>query len=313
MFVGNWIVAQSNGPPAKPREIRRAQPPDFSKQPDSIFFRDVFTEGLEGERPADLGVAPAAVATTSGTPGSSGTGSDAGAGAGSGWSKVVAASALEDEIKAIKLKLEQEITTPTQFASTGHKAARREFSVAAAVFGIIAEYDGDVRWKDSAPGVRDLFSRGAANAKVSTPQAYNESKLRLQDLTDLVAGSSLSTAGDSERVTDWSKTCDRSPLMQRMEAAQQGKLQIMTASADEFKSNGETITHEANVLGALAEILQREGMPDADADDYAGWAKQIVSATGEIREAVKSNNYDQARQAVGVISQQCSQCHELYR
>jgi hypothetical protein len=308
----NVIVAQT----APPRKVRRAEPPDFSKVPgvNTTFFPDVFSQALEGERPANLGAAlPATVAnpSTGGATSGSTTGSPAGA---SGWSKVVSATAIEDEIKAIKLRLDPEINTPTKFAGSGHKAARREFTLLAVLYGIIGEYEGDVRWKDVAPGVRDAFARGAANAKVSTPQAFNEAKLRLDDLGQLIGGGSFGAAGESERTADWPKVCDdRSPLMQRLESAHQGKLQVMTASADEFKNHADAVAHEANILAALAEVLGKEGMPDADADDYAGWVKQITTASGEILEAVKSNNYDQARKAVGTIGQACSQCHELYR
>jgi hypothetical protein len=310
--AGSLIVAQT----AQQRKLRRAQLPDFSKQPtiDSTFFKDVFSEALDGQRPADLGAPPTAIAGTN--PSGGNTGSSSGstpAAGGSGWSRIISSAALEDEIKAIKLRLDQEITTPTKFTGTGHKAARREFTIVAVMFGIIGEYDGDVRWKDVAPGARDAFARGAANAKVSTSQAYNEAKARHEDLGELVGGGSITAAGASEAFVEWPKVCDRSPLMQRLEAGHQGKLQMMTASAEEFKSNAEAVAHEANILAALGEILRKEGMEDADADDYAGWAKQITTASGEIVEAVKSNNYDQARKAVGTIGQACSQCHELYR
>jgi len=49
-----------------------------------------------------------------------------------------AAPRFEDEVKAQKNEAEKNITTPTDFTSNGYKFARREFSVVAMIFAIIA-------------------------------------------------------------------------------------------------------------------------------------------------------------------------------
>jgi len=179
-----WVVGQtrSKGP------IRRARPPKFSKI--DPFFEDAFASALQGERPADLGKGIARSSSgNSGTPSSDGTG--ASGNAGSGWAAIISATVLEDEIKAQKLLADANVTTPSEFAGSGYKNARRDFSVAAMVFGIIAEYDGEVRWKKEAPTGRDLFARTAANAKVGTTGVYNEARLRKTELGDLISGQSF--------------------------------------------------------------------------------------------------------------------------
>ncbi|MEQ8788164.1 MAG: hypothetical protein RIC55_17785 [Pirellulaceae bacterium] len=309
ILAANLIVAQTS----QPRPVRRAKAPDFSKQSsdfDLIFFRDVFAQGLEGERPANVGAAP--VASTGGP--STGDGG-AEAVSGTGWAKVVTASAVENEIKKINITLgaDKDIETPIRFQGNGHKVARREFSMIALLFAIIAEYDGDIRWKENAPGIRDTFARSAGNAKVGTIQAYNESKLRVQDIQDLVGGGSVTTTGESERLADWSKVCDRSPLMQRIETAHDKKLAPMTANASEFMANKEEIVHEANMVAAIAAALQKEGMEDAGDDDYDGFAQQMLEASRQIIDAVGSGDQQQATKAVGAIGQACTSCHEFYR
>jgi hypothetical protein len=181
------------------------------------------------------------------------------------------------------------------------------------LFAIIGEYDGDVRWQDVAPGARDTFARSAANAKVGTIQAYNEAKLRRDDVQALVRGGSVTFTGESERLADWSKVCDRSPLMQRLESAQQGKLQPMTASANEFMANKDDILHEANIVAAIATALQKEGMEDAGDSDYDGFAREMIDSARQIIDAVQSGNQEQASKAVGNIGKACSSCHEFYR
>jgi len=80
-----------------------------------------------------------------------------------------------------------------------------------------------------------------------------------------------------------------------------------------FSKNVEVVMHEAELVGAMATVLTKEGMSDADDETYSGFAKSMKEAASEIVDAAKSNNYDQARAAAGKIDKACSQCHEAYR
>src|SRR5262245_62279878 len=46
-----------------PKTVRRAQPPPPAKLRGDLFYADAFKEGLVGDRPADLGKAPAVAAS----------------------------------------------------------------------------------------------------------------------------------------------------------------------------------------------------------------------------------------------------------
>lgn len=318
MLLGQTLlVAQS---PSTPR-VRRAAPPKFDETIASgIFFKDVFQEGLVGARPGNLGV-PAVLAETSKSGAAPSVPSSVSGAGSSGsestegvfpWSKIISATTIEDAIKSIKLSVDRDVTTPGDFAGKGYKLARRHFTMLAMLFAIAGEYDGPVRWHDDAPAARDAFARTAANCKVGTPQVYNEATQRKAQLQDMVGGARL-PAGPASPQADWGQVCDRSPLMQRLEIAQQSNLQPATASKAEFAANSEEILHEAEIVAAIGEVLQKEGMVDADDSDYTGYAEAMKKAALEIVEAVKSNSDEQARKAVGEISKACSQCHENYR
>jgi len=288
----------------------RAKQPSFSERDTAgVFFKDVFKEGLVGERPSNLSAPPRA---TPAGGGASSTDSDAGGGL-YAWSKIISASTIENEIKAIKLKLDQDVTTPTKFKSRGYKLVRRHCSVAAALFAVAGEYDADVRWKEEAPGARDVFARTAGNAKTATDQVYNEAKLRRQDLTDMVAGTKFTVPNDPERKASWGTVCDRSPLMQRIETAQQGVLQPMIANAGEFKANKDKIIREAEMVAVIAEILKQEGMEDAGDSDYESYCDRMRDAALQIVEGAKGDDQAQANKGVGEIGKACSECHESYR
>ena len=182
----------------------------------------------------------------------------------------------------------------------------------AALFGVITEYDQDVRWKKDARKARDLFARTASNCKVGSTQAFNDAKSRKLELQDLLSGSGLVTEASAPEAS-WEKVIDRAPLMKRLEWSHQTKLQPYTASKAEFTSNIDQVMHEAEIVAVLSQILLKEGMEDADDEDYAGYAQRMKKAAQEIVDAVKLNNSEAARKAAGEISKACTECHEGYR
>lgn len=292
---------------------KRVTPPKWDKVPEaSLFSGNVFTDALVGDRPATLGSVPAGgVANTGGSDG--GGGPSATEAAEYAWSKIISPEVIEDEIKRIKLALDEDVTTPTKFKGRGYSQARRHFSMIAVLFAIDSEYDGSIRWKDDAPAVRELFARAGYNCKAGTDQSFNEAKARKQDLEDLIGGSRLQTAKDAEAAPDWSRVSDRAPLMQRIETSHQGRLSKWTASKSEFEDNIEEVLHEAQLVAAIGEALKKEGMADAGDDDYDKFCDDMKNAALEIVNAVKLGNDEQARKASGAIGQACSGCHETYR
>ena len=262
-------------------------PPKFnSAEVSQVFFTDVFSK-LQGERPATPTANAAAERCCNGH-GDSGCRTrrhPAGAG---GWSKLISSGTIEDEIKAIKLEVDKNVTTPSDFAGRGHKIIRREFSFLAMLFAVIAEYDGEVRFKKDAATARDLFSRTANNTKAGgNTNVFSEAKLRKADLDELLSGSSL-PAQPAGETPEWGVIIDRSPLMQRLEAIYQEKVAKSLASKDEFGKHSEEILHEAELISVMATVLTKPGMNDADDQTYAGFANSMKSAASEIVDAVKA-------------------------
>ena len=228
------------------------------------------------------------------------------------WSKVIDASVIEDEVKAIKLAVDKDVTTPGEFKGRGYKLCRRNLTVAAMLFAIIHEFDGEVRWKKGASGLRDVLARTAKNCKVGTTQVYNEAKQRKLDLQDVVGGNDYAgQAGDPDKT--WEQICDRSPLMQRLETALLERLKPHTSSQDEFRKNKEQVIHEAQIIAAIAEVLMKDSMEDAGEEIYDGFSQAMKKAGRDIVDGAAADNYEQVREAVGRIDQSCSDCHENFR
>jgi cytochrome c556 len=299
-----------------PKTVRRAQPPKFDKLGPN-FFPDAFKEGLSGERPGNLGQA----IVNAPTPGSGNTGGSSntaaastGGVAGSGWAAIISSGTLEDIIKKMKLQVDTGVTTPSDFAGKGYKAARRDFSVLAMTFGIIGEYDGDVRWKKDAPVARDAFKQTAANAKVGTTGVFNEAKKRKEELADLIGGSNPFEGKSADaKIANWKDVCDRSPLMQYLENVWEPRLKPACSDKGQFTANQEKVLQDAEIFAAIGAVLAKDCMEDADAKEYVDLCNKLKNASRDIADAVKAKDFDKASKAATEIGKSCTECHENYR
>ncbi len=284
---------------------KRAAPPTFDKSVRDAFFPDA-REKLIGPRPQ----ARAGGETPNAAPTTSVAGAPSGADAGS-WSRLIAADAVEDEIKAQQIRLLGLVQNPTRFKGGEFQAARQSLSVLAAMLGVVTNYDGRIRWQDEAAAIRNRVARAGQGCKVGTDESYREAKAAADDLQLLVRGGSP-PAGEASDLS-WPEIAARGPLMQRLEQAQQQGIAPLTANADQFQSDAARLAHEAQVVAALAEVITREGYEFADDETYLEYARDMQNAALEVRDATRRSSYEDARRAAGRLGQSCTTCHEGYR
>jgi hypothetical protein len=309
-IVGLWLVlALASWPSAKTwaaAPAKRARPPKFSKSITDAFFPDA-REKLVGARPQKAAAASAS---------EGGPAADAARatpdGPGGGWKHLITAEVVEDEIKTQQLKLGETVKSSTKFKGGDYQRARMHFSVLAAMLAIDAQYGEKMRWQREAPAMRDMTARAGFNCKVGTDASYKEAKSRAEDLENLVRGTPLQLPGASSE-TAWSKVADRAPLMKRLEQAHQQGLVPWTANAREFSRNAERLSHEAQLVAALADVIAREGYEFSDDETYREYARAMQTQALLARDAIDQNDYEQARRAVGEISKACANCHEGFR
>lgn len=300
---------------------KRVAPPTFdAKRVEDTFFKDARTI-LVGPRPtgAAAGTAAVAAATTNTptplTPTDTGPTSPMPAAGEFKWSVLISPETLQDEIKSYKPLLEEKTRTPSAFKS-GNQEVRKYFSVLAAMFLILEKYDGDVRatLKSQAAAARELFGRTGFNSKSATDQSFNEAKQRTADLQSLLNGESISPPPNLDPPTNYAqRVAGRSMLMRRFEEAHDKRLKGWTSSPDEFRKNADKIKHEAELIAALAQIIQHESYDFADDESYRGYAEAMKTGALAVIEGVKQKNADQATKGVSMIGKACSDCHGDFR
>jgi hypothetical protein len=305
-----WLAALVAAVPAADRNVPprlRSRPPSlpWNRLVTDAFFDDAF-DTLDGARPDFSSRPPQAAAGM--LPGPA-----AGAeGGGVAWSKLVSGETLVDEIKDRASGLAEGIATPASFKGGGYRDCRTELTAIATMFGVIAAYDGDVRWKDEAAAARDLFARAGFNCKAGSDQTYNEAKARSDDMSSMIQGSRLERSSDGESDVAWSDVAGRSPLMVRLERAEKA-LSTATSSASEFRSEAEVVLHEAEIVAVLTQVLQEPELDDSDDETYRQYAAAMGEAAQAIRRAAVEGRSDEATAAVGRLKQSCDTCHGDYR
>jgi hypothetical protein len=289
---------------------RRAPPPKFApKQFEGVFFEDV-SQAIQGARPS-IKELRGEGAKNEGKPQVASAVGNNGTTKRTGWGELIRPMALEDEVKRVKNRFDNTISTPAAFKSGGFADARRDLTILAVLFGIIAEHPDQVRWKDAAATARDLMARTASNCKAGSTQVFNEAKLRKQDLQDLISGSGLASRESTE--SNWGTIADRVPLMQYLEELVNGTLKQVTANDQAVASGSEEAGRTVELVAVLATVLVAEGMVDAGDGDYAALTQRMKSATADARQAFERKDPTAYRSAVGAIGQACDACHEQYR
>lgn len=305
LVVGLPSLAAAQQSRKKPQ---RALPPKLDQaRLRSVFFEDVLRE-LKGEPPSQT---PNEAAVASPRPSSTTTGRASGTNDDeeSGWAKVISPLSLEDLIKESKQRLDEIITTPAKFAGGGFQDARREFSLLSFLFAIVEQHPSQVRWKNSSKVARVKMARVSASSKVGSSQAYEEAKRRLQDLSDLMNGTTLTDNVPTEDLI-WSELVDRAPLMQSMEFALREKLIKLSADASAFEDGSEEFTRMAELVGAIGQLLIQPGMPDAEDSDYAKWSRELIEHSQAAVQSAKLGAVEAAKEAASKMDQTCSNCHE---
>jgi hypothetical protein len=290
-------IAAEKAPP------RRAKPPVWTPDVLDAFFADA-REHLVGERPAAADAMPAIAEASDG---GASPAVDAFA-----WSQVIEGDSLDAEVKRIVTGLRDPLGNPAKFKAGGYKQCRADFSLLAVLFGVIAEHDGDVRWKEDAAALRNALARAAMNCKTATDQTFAEASQRKTDLEDLVRGERLGGEKPKE-LEKWSQLADRPLLMQRMEKLMQEEIAPALGNAKEFSKRAPEIRQKAELLAVLADVTQREEYEYWDDAGFQELSGDLRSATEELTRAAVEVNYEAARAAAGRAGQACSACHEGYR
>jgi cytochrome c556 len=290
---------------------RRAPRPQFSEDQLRGVFFEKLDDAFRGQRPSLSSIRKSAQVAPVAAAGQSTGGASSDADGKDVWSPLIGPASLEDEVKRLRLHYDSVVTTPGAFNSGGYQDARLDLTALASLFAVINEYGGEVRWKDQAAVARDLIARTAFNCKAGSTQVYNEAKLRKADLQDLVSGTGI-TGRESDPDTDWTMIADRSPMMEYAELLVES-LDEATRNEGTAKTEVDSVRRNAELLAMVAEIFTREGMDEADDEDYVKLSHAMRDVAKTVVAAIDRSDWESVTAGASLIRQRCDACHEEYR
>ncbi|MEM6691078.1 MAG: hypothetical protein AAF664_16740 [Planctomycetota bacterium] len=285
----------------------RAKRPDTDKSEAYKAAFDISLEQLFKDKSLDLGElrSQQAAARNGGSSADNEKGSQ-------GWSKLISAGSLEEEVKRFRNEFDQGLAAIGPFKSGGYQDSRVQLSVLATLFAVISEYDEDVKWKKQAVEMRVRLARSAGNFRSGSVQVFNEAKQRSGDLADLVNGVSSGNASDSDESVDWVSIADRSVLMEYADLLLMD-MEDESSDADSVSSAAGPLARRAELLAMLGKVLVQDEMDDASDKDYASLSLGMTSAATDVARSLSIDDYDSVPASVAKIRQSCSNCHESYR
>jgi hypothetical protein len=286
-----WAGAEGQSP-------LRARPPVWGKDAVKIFFEDA-REHLHGQRPQPRAAVASVAAGSDVQPQVSGD---------LKWSTLIEPDALTTEIKRTHTRLTPLLARAGRFKAGASADARREFTMLAELFGVVGQYDQQIRWQQQAASLRALCSRTAAACEQPSDESLAQAVEAHTQIAELLSGQST-----VEQASISDAPIDRGQLMQRMEMALEENISPWLANQKEFRRRKSEVAQESQLLAMLARIVCREQFEYADDEGFVEIAQNMGQASQELTEASRQNNYDAARQAVGRVSQSCSDCHDGYR
>ena len=227
------------------------------------------------------------------------------------WHLLIPAATVEDEIKSIYFAIGKPLARIGAFKSGGHQKVEQQFAWVATMFGILAEHSQAERWKEVAASAHNHFSTASRGAKAASLQAFKNSSNRYEDLGRMIRGEKVDF--DPATSSLWSERVDRPLLMQRLEQSYEQRLKRWSANQAEFEKNRSALIHEAQILAALAEIIQQPAYEFYDDDDYLSYCSQLKIHAQHVAAGSQESNLKKVQKHLGELSKTCSRCHEGYK
>jgi|GEM_PF-6818709 len=308
--------AQGMGGPAKGGVVKAK--PKFGPEIKDIFFPDARKKLGQGNPPGGAIGAGGSTLTKGGgktstptpTPTPTPEPETPVAATGGTWGDWLGSEVLEGEIKTQATAFTNDTKQAGPFKASLYKKVQVEATVLTVMFGVIAQFEGQVRWKDKAAGLRDELAKVAGQCK--TGDQYAAVKLQAASLGELIQGSPIDVA-PGKAGSKWSEIAEFTAVMKRMDLADKEKLKPLVSSEADFKANKDQILHEATVMAILAEVITDKGYDSAAEDEYQKWAKAMKAHAIDIVDACKQDQYEKARTATAGIFKACADCHSAYR
>jgi|GEM_PF-1214616 len=232
-------------------------------------------------------------------------------GSASNWAAVISGEALADETKNIKNSL-----TPNLQDVGRYNSKYKELRIDAAVLTVLAAVAPSLpdapSWKKNAKFIRDTSSQVATESKANGDKFYKKVREAYDKLDALLSGNNPPGLEDSPEEIKFSEVANRYYLMERMKRAS-NYLKTEINSKELLKKQSAKVAQEGAILSLLGKVIATPDYPDADADEYKGYAESVSQSGRDVIEAVKNDDFKAYTDALDKCFKACAKCHEVFK
>ena len=232
-------------------------------------------------------------------------------GDGDSWGSFISLATLEEEIKSIRNFMNENVQSVGTFNSSMLMIPPKAAALGA-LAGVAMEYPEAVSWKDDAKYVRDL----AKQINSAPLQRGAKDQKRVQELyeaiSDTLNRSKPAGLKEPPETDSFAEVSEMRLLMMRMEEAEK-KMKTEAGTEGAMGSKKDMILHEASMLSMMAKIVSTPGYGYGDDAKFTGYAKDIMTASQEIKTSAEAGNFAAYEGALTKVATTCSNCHSDYK
>ncbi len=233
------------------------------------------------------------------------------AGGGIDWKAIITAEALDKEMTDIRNRLNTDLQSVGTY-NRNYLALPPHLATLAVMAGVAKEHPDDFRWKDKAGYIQQLAKNMNAEQLRTGAGSFRPLREQFDFFLDLMNGSvppGLEETAADEPIPD---TTDFGELMKRLENASKF-INVNGGNEDAMKSNADKLRHEAMVMGAVTNVLNREGFGYEGDSGFDEFVNMLVKASQDMNSAIESEQFEKFDLARSQMGQACTLCHTDYR
>ncbi len=283
--------------------------------PYDVFFDEPLAVAADrtavAATPGAMAAATPAAAATSPTPApAAGTGgANAGSGAGD-WKSLITMEQINNEAKRVRNHLTASLQSQGTY-NGNYLELQTDGSVVAALAMIAAEHAEDVSWKQNARYLRDFGTQLREASKALGRESFTASQTAAENIQAVLNGNLPAEAGDPAASKPYSEAAARAGVMKRIEKASEW-MRANINSQSVFDAEVDQIRQEAAVLAALAKMVGDKSYDSADEEEYARYAKDLLSGARDVGAAAQEKDFTRFNDSMNKVQKACGECHANY-